>query len=236
MSDASRPEVVLFDRLRPDVVIFDVVETLASLDSVRDRLERLSQPRELMDRWFTRLLRDAMALTAAGDYQPFAEIAASALRAETRGALTSSDIDDAMKGFGETMPQPDAAAAMTAARKAGFRVFALSNGSVESTQGFLERAELTDHVEQVLSVDMVRTWKPARAPYDLAVERAGVSADQVALVAVHSWDIHGAHRAGMTTGWLPRLENVPTPAFTAADVTADTLPGVIEALAALPVR
>lgn len=28
----------------------------------------------------------------------------------------------------------------------------------------------------------------------------------VALVAVHSWDVHGARRAGLTTGWCSRIE------------------------------
>lgn len=53
-------------RVRPEVVVFDVVETLASLDAVAARLRELQQPEELLAQWFTRLLRDGMALTAAG--------------------------------------------------------------------------------------------------------------------------------------------------------------------------
>jgi 2-haloacid dehalogenase len=99
----------------------------------------------------------------------------------------------------------------------------------------LDRAGLAEHVERVISIDEVRAWKPARASYEMVIRAASVPAERVALVAVHSWDIHGAHAAGLTTGWCLRLEGVPTPAFTPADVTAATLDGVISALLSLPV-
>ncbi len=113
-------------------------------------------------------------------------------------------------------------------------MFTLSNGATATTQDFLDRAGLTSYVERVLSIDEVRAWKPAREPYELAVHTAGVAAEKVALVAVHLWDIHGAHTAGLTTGWCPRLEGRPTPIFSPADVTAPTLDRAVAALLSLP--
>jgi len=221
------------DRVRPEVVVFDVVETLAALDAVAARLRECHQPEGLLARWFTRLVRDGMALTAAGSYAGFAEVAASALHAETRQALSEEQIGYVVAGFGELTPQPDAVPAIRAAVEAGMRVFTLSNGAPAATRGFLERAGVAGLVEQVLSIDEVGAWKPSPAPYALAVTAAGVPAEQVALVAVHSWDLHGAHQAGLTTGWCPRLEGQQTPVFAAADVVADTLDGVIAGLATL---
>lgn len=221
-------------RVRPDVVVFDVVETLASLDVVRARLSEVGLAAGILPVWFTRILRDAMALTLAGDYLGFADVAASALHAQARGALTDAQIAAVVAGFGQLTPQDDAVAAVRGAA-AGARVFTLSNGAAATTQDFLDRAGLAPHVERVLSIDEVRAWKPARAPYELALRAAAVPAERVALVAVHSWDIHGAHAAGLTTGWCPRLEGEPTPAFTSADVTAPTLDGVITALMSPPV-
>jgi 2-haloacid dehalogenase len=221
-------------RMRPEVVVFDVVETLASLQPVSARLTEVGQDASVLPRWFTRLLRDGMVLTAVGGYASFADVASSALQAESRGVLSDEQVTQVVAGFRELTPQPDAAAAVRAAVDAGLRVFTLSNGAADPARGFLERTGIADLVEQVLSVDEVRAWKPARAPYDLAVQRAGVPVERVALVAVHSWDIHGAHAAGLTTGWCPRLERLATPVFQPADVVADTLDGVITGLAALP--
>lgn len=222
-------------RSRPDVVVFDVVETLASLDVVQAALVDAALPVELLLCWFTRILRDAMALSLAGNYAGFADVAASALHAETRGELTDPQVQTIVAAFRQLTPQPDAAAAVRAASEAGLRVFTLSNGAAATTQDFLERAGLSSYVERVLSIDEVRAWKPAREPYELAVHTAGVAAEKVALVAVHSWDIHGAHAAGLTTGWCPRLESRRTPIFAPADVTAPTLDSVVAALVSLPV-
>jgi 2-haloacid dehalogenase len=219
---------------RPQVVAFDVVETLASLDPVARRLTAHGMQPQDLSAWFTRLLRDAMALTAAGGYAPFAEVAASALTAQSAGALSEDQVQDVVAGFGELVPQPDAVAAIGAARDADIRVVALTNGSAANTRAFLERAGVAGEVERVVSIDEVRAWKPHPEVYRHALEVIGVGAELTALVAVHSWDIVGARRAGMTTGWCPRLERVPTPLFGAADVVADTLDAVVMSLAALP--
>ncbi|USI90174.1 HAD-IA family hydrolase [Rhodococcus pyridinivorans] len=221
---------------RPEVVVFDVVGTLASLEVIEDRLAEIGQPREMLAGWFARLLRDGMALTLTGVYRPFLEVATSALQAHTHGAVTAEQARHVMGGFAETTARPDAAAAVSAASEAGFRVFTLSNGSIDSTRSFLERADLVAAVEQVLSIDEVQAWKPASAPYQHAAAVAGLAPEQLALVAVHSWDVHGAHRAGLGTGWSSSVETVPTEAFVEADVTAPSLDGVVRALHELPTR
>jgi hypothetical protein len=105
--------------IRPSVVIFDVVGTLASLDPVRVRLQSIGQPAHVLDGWFARLLRDGIALTLAGGYRPFGEVAASALAAHTYGALGVDQINYVTAGFGELTVQPDAVAAVQAAAAAG---------------------------------------------------------------------------------------------------------------------
>lgn len=214
----------------PDVVVFDVVGTFADLGIVRDRFISVAPPSSSFDGWFAHLLRDGMALTLSGAYEPFAIVASSALRTYTRGFVSDADIEHVVGGFAETTPHPDVVAALDAAVASGARVFTLSNGSADSTAGFLDRAGVSDRVERVLSIDDVRAWKPAAAPYELAVSSAGVTADRCAMVAVHSWDLQGAGRAGMRTGWCRREEKVPSAAFGEADVSSQTLDGVVRAL------
>jgi 2-haloacid dehalogenase len=56
------------------------------------------------------------------------------------------------------------------------------------------------------------------------VERTGASADEVCFVSTHWWDVAGAKRAGLRTGWVARreralLDTVPTPDHTGRDLT-----------------
>lgn len=215
---------------RPLVVAFDVIETLFPLEPMRARLVRAGQPGTLLELWFARILRDAFALTAAGDFRTFAEVAASALVSVTKSGLAARDVDDVLAGFRELEPHADAEPALRAVRDAGVRAITLTNGSAATTEALLRRAGLDEYVERAVSVDEVGGWKPAPQPYLHAATICGVQPAQMALVAAHSWDIHGARQAGLATGWVSRLEGQPPAVFGAADVSGPDLVTVVSAL------
>ncbi|MGQ0573622.1 MAG: haloacid dehalogenase type II [Pseudonocardia sp.] len=226
---------------RPHTVAFDVVETLISLEPLRRRFVEVGLPDSTLERWFDRMLRDGMALTLAGDYEPFPTVASAALRVigsarDGRGPLSDDDVAHVLDGFATLPAQPDAEQAMQVLTEAGISVVCLSNGAREATEAFLDRSGLDRFVDQVISVADVRMWKPPRAVYDHALSRIGRPAEQVALVAVHAFDCHGAHAAGLTTGWAGRLERHYAEIFTRADVIGDDLVDVARALTALPAR
>jgi 2-haloacid dehalogenase len=215
---------------RPLVIAFDVVETLFPLEPLGARLQQAGQSPQLLPLWFARLLRDAFALTASGTYQPFAEVAIGALRAVSD--LSEEAAREVVAGFATLDPHPEVAEAMRLAREAGVRIITLSNGSAPTTAALLERAGVRDHVEQVVSVEAVRRWKPAPEPYRHAVAACNVPPGRMALVAAHGWDVHGAHRAGLVTGWVSRLEGHWNDLFDAPDVTGSDLTSVVRGLLA----
>ncbi len=220
--------------LRPHTVAFDVVETLISLEPLRRRFVEIGMHDSTLERWFDRMLRDGMALTLAGDYAPFPEVARAALRVIGGGRLSDDEVSHVLDGFATLPAQPDADQAMQVLADAGVSVVCLSNGARESTEAFLDRSGLDRFVDQVISVAEVEKWKPPPEVYQHALERIGRPAEDVALVAVHAFDCHGAHAAGLTTGWAGRLERHYAEVFTRADVIGDDLVDVAEGLVALP--
>lgn len=219
---------------RPRTVAFDVVETLIALEPLGDRFDDVGvDPGQLL-RWFDRILRDGMALSLAGDYEPFPAVAASALRSITRGEITDEQVRHVLAGFAELPAHPDVEPAMRVLADAGIAMVCLSNGAEETTTNFLRRAGLDGHIDQVISVADVRSWKPPARVYEYALERVARPAEQVALVAVHAFDCHGAKRAGLTAGWASRLEGSYAEVFAPADVTGADLVEVAHGLVALP--
>ena len=219
---------------RPLVIAFDVIETLFPLEPVRQRLVDAGQPGHLLELWFARLLRDGFALAASNSYRPFGEIAASALHSVTAGTLGDTTADRILAGFTELDPHPDVLPAVRHARQAGLRLVTLTNGSAQNTTSLLRRAGIEDDIEQVLSVDDVRRWKPAPEIYQHAADSTRAPADRVALVAAHPWDIHGAHQAGLVTGWVARSADHYPSIFAAPDVIGPDLLTVVRGLLALP--
>lgn len=191
------------------VVLFDVNETLSDMAPLRRYMEDVGAPPQLFGTWFAGVLRDGFALTAAGGYAGFGDIAAEGLR----GLLSqlhgwSGDPAEAaeqvLAGLRELDVHPDVPGGIRQLRTAGFRLATLTNGDAALTDQLLARAGLRDHFEVLLDVSRPRAWKPAAAAYRYATETLAVDPADTLLVAVHPWDIDGARRAGLQAAWLRR--------------------------------
>ena len=218
---------------RPAVVAFDVIETLASLEPLRARLTQTGQPPGLLEAWYTRTLRDGMALSATGDYTGFTEVADAALRGLTHYTISDDQVAYVMAGFDELPAFPDALPAVTQLAEAGLRVACLTNGSASLISSFLDRAGLGSLVDRVISVGEVYRWKPAALVYLYATEVMDVPPEQMALVAAHDWDCHGAKRAGLITGWVSRKSGGFGAPFEPPDVVGEDLTEVAAKLLGL---
>lgn len=219
---------------RPAAVAFDVVETLMSLDPLAARFEHVGLPGSAVREWFPRLLLYGVGLSAAGDYVPFPDAAAEALRAVSGYQLHDKAVEHVLAGFAELPAHPDVEPAMQELADAGVHMICLTNGAADTTQAFLTRTGLEGYIEQVVPTAAVSSWKPPARVYHHALDVLGLPAERVALVAVHAWDCHGAKRAGLTTGWASRLEGAYGRLFTPADVTGTDLVEVARGLLALP--
>lgn len=208
--------------MKPKAILFDLFETVFSLEAVRKALLAAGHP-DLLELWFARTLRDGFALAASAKHKPFPEIAGHALE----GLIGHPD-PALLASFKELDAHPDAAPAFEAVRRAGVRLGSLSNGSEAGARGLLERNGL--QVERVLSIDHAGRWKPHRDAYLTAVQQLGLAPSEVALIAVHSWDVHGARAAGLRTGWCSRLEKKFNQTFDRAEVEGATLPEVVARL------
>lgn len=216
----------------PAVVAFDVIETLFSLESMRPRLKAAGIAEHALETWFAQILRDGLALDAAGVYRPFQDVAAATLRnllALSTGA-DPAQAEDVMAGFSELDAQPDAAPAMHALREKNVRIVALTNGGANATHELLERSGLREFVEQIVSIDEVRRWKPRREVYLHCAEAVGEAPRRLALMAAHAWDVHGAGRAGLTTGFVNREGALFPSTMDEPDVEGSGLAEVVEAL------
>ncbi len=219
--------------VRPDglrrhpVLIFDVNETLSDMSLMIRRFEDVGAPGHLATTWFAGLLRDGFALTAAGASEPFARIAAEALRISLRDLSLDRAPGDAvqhiMDGFAGLSVHGDVPEGISALRAMGVRLVTLSNGSTSVAEALFDRAGIRRHFEALLSVENAGAWKPAPVAYDYALKQCGVQPRDAMLVAVHPWDIDGAARAGLATAWINRSGG-PYPAyFTAPDVSPRSL-------------
>ena len=97
---------------------------------------QLGLPAAALERWFDRMLRDAMALSLAGEHVPFPAVARGSLQVLGGPVLDDAGIEQVLEAFGQLPAQPDAGPAIRALVEAGVTVACVSNGARENTQAF----------------------------------------------------------------------------------------------------
>jgi 2-haloacid dehalogenase len=220
---------------RPRVVLFDVFETMLQVTALRSRFVDVGLPENDWELFFTRTVRDGMALTLAGGAPPFAEVARAALRTTARHRLSEEALDHVLAGFRELPPHPDVEPALMALAKARIPAYAFTQGAAAVACDALDRAGLRTYLRDVLSSETIRAFKPPARVYHWACLQVEATPDRVALVAAHSWDVHGAVRAGLIGGLATRLEGAVPDVVERPHVAADRLDTVVDQLIALPV-
>lgn len=198
------------------IIVFDVNETLLDLSPVRIWfLERFADQPDASS-WFSELLRLSFVSSVLDRYRPFPELAAAALA--TSAERCGSSIEDGdishIGGVFTTLPaHPDVVEGLDALIDAGFTTVALTNSPPETAEHQLATAGIADRLDTIMSVEMVRRFKPHRSVYEAAATSLGVSTTELVMVAAHDWDIAGAMVAGCDGVFISRPGQVYSPSF-----------------------
>ena len=196
------------------LIVFDVNETLLDLAPIRDGFEATLGDRALAAVWFGQLLELSFVAAITGRYRPFTELgaAAFAMVTESAGVAVPPAERNAIVGRIRTLPpHPDSEAGLRLLRDHDFRIAALTNSPQATAEAQLEHAGLDSYLERIMSVDMVRTFKPSPEVYRAAATELGTPIGDIMMVAAHDWDVAGAMAAGTRGAFVARPGQVLDP-------------------------
>src|SRR3954462_15757251 len=191
------------------VLVFDLVGTLLDLSALDQLFDAEFGSSRIRSEWFQEALKIAFAMTAADSYQPFADITKAALKvieARYRRNLSWIQRRRILSSMRELPAFEDVKPALHRLAKDGHRMAVLTNSSQGMANAVLKRAGILPYFEQVFSADNTKRLKPANAPYMYAAKHLKTKPKKVTMIAAHSWDIFGAHSAGMQTCFVGRPE------------------------------
>lgn len=164
------------------VVLWDSLGTLLDVEHVRERYPG----------WLERVLHHGLALTTVGEFETFESVAEAA------------DPDALRLLQAELRPHDDVGAALDVLEESGSESWIVTNGGLDNTEKAL--GDLASRFAGIVSIDDVERWKPAPAPYEAALLRAGALKEEACLIAAHAWDVRAATRYGLRAVWVERLE------------------------------
>ena len=185
--------------------LFDVHSAVARLrprvGAQADALSQLWRAKQLEYTWLRALMgRHADFWQVTGDALDYA-LARTGVDPEVREPL--------MQAYLALDTYPEVPDVLRQLRAAGLRTAILSNGEPSMLAAGASGAGIDGLLDAILSVEEVGIFKPHPKVYQLAVDRLGVGADEIAFQSSNAWDVSGAATFGLRAVWINRLGMPP---------------------------
>jgi len=186
--------------------VFDAYGTLFDVHSVVEAgREITADPAALSSTWRQKQLEYTWLRSLMGRYEDFWAVTEQALRyAVRRLGLTASEaqLRRLMEAYLSLACFPDVHAALRRLQASPCAI--LSNGAPRMLAAAVAAGGLGGMLRHVLSVDAVKTYKPAPAVYALGPRAIGIPAGELLFVSSNGWDVAGAKAAGYRVAWCNR--------------------------------
>jgi 2-haloacid dehalogenase len=192
-----------------DALALDVYGTLVDTGGQVDRLRSVVGDRapDFSDAWRQVQLEYTFRRGLMRDWVDFGVCTAQALDAVAGRfdvQLTDDQRQELLDGYGRLPAYDDAGEALRRLAASRVRTVAFTNGSAAAARALLDHAGLLSLLDDVVSVEPVRSFKPDPAVYAHLLEQLDLPAPRVALVSGNSFDVIGGAHAGLTTVWVRR--------------------------------
>jgi 2-haloacid dehalogenase len=165
------------------VFVFDAYGTLFDVHAAiaRHRAEAGPDADRMSEIWRSKQLEYSWTLTLAGRYRDFWTLTQRALDA-----------------------YPDARAILRTLKGKGHKTGILSNGSPDMLKGAVDGADVGDDLDVVLSVDVLKMFKPRPEVYALVTDHFKCQPGDVTFVSSNRWDVMAGTSVGFRTCWINR--------------------------------
>jgi 2-haloacid dehalogenase len=210
----------------PRIFVFDAYGTLFDVHAAigRHRAAAGADADRFSEIWRAKQLEYTWTLTLAGRYLDFWTLTERALDfAFARCPSVDAGLKPKLLDAYLTLAAfADARDVLRGLKRRGEATAILSNGSPQMLAAAVATAGIGGDLDEVLSVDAIRVYKPRPEVYALVTERFRVAPGEVVFASSNRWDVMGAAAFGFRTAWVNRAkmpeEYGPAPAAVLADL------------------
>jgi 2-haloacid dehalogenase len=194
----------------PRTYVFDAYGTLFDVHAAIARHRAAAGPEadRFSEIWRSKQLEYTWTLTLAGHYADFWVLTERAL---DYALARVPSVDRALRpklldAYLRLDAFADARAALNDLKTHGQRVAILSNGTPHMLNAAVAAAGIGELCDAVLSVDVLRMYKPRPEVYALVTDEFGTKPQDVVFVSSNPWDVMGAASFGFRPLWVNRAQ------------------------------
>jgi 2-haloacid dehalogenase len=191
------------------VLAFDVYGTLIDPFHMEEHLRAAfgDRAKEASELWRGKQLEYSWRRALMKKYQDFNRCTEQALRfvcAQLGTPLAEDTLQELMIQYLKLPAYADVPAALESLAAQGFKMVAFSNGTESAVRGLLEHAGVLDRFSGIVSVDILRTFKPDPAVYEFLATQADAPKEKVWVISSNPFDVIGAKACGLRAVWVQR--------------------------------
>jgi 2-haloacid dehalogenase len=195
-------------------IAFDAYGTLFDVFSITALAEALfpGKGEPLAQLWRLKQLQYSMLRSLMGRHRDFWRLTEDGLVFAARSLglhLTPDKRARLLDAYLTLTAFPDVKPGLEALKRRGLRLAILSNGEPKMLEAAARSAGIVDLLDEILSVEEVKIFKPSPRVYHLASEHLRVRPAEVGFVSSNCWDVAGAASAGLETFWIQRRAAEP---------------------------
>jgi len=188
--------------------VFDAYGTLFDVHAaVRRHAEAIGpQGQALSQLWRAKQLEYSWVRSLMGAYRDFWQLTEEALdfSLQAMPEVDRSVRDNLLEAYWKLDCYPEVPAVLKALRARGAKLAILSNGSPDMLASAVRNAALDDIIDDVFSVDVLKTFKTSPAVYELVTTAYRIYPDAVSFQSSNRWDVAGAAQFGFRPVWINR--------------------------------
>lgn len=203
--------------------VFDAYGTLLDVDAAAREAAAEPGMEALKENWLPiakgwreRQLRYSWLCSMMGKYDDFWELTIRSLDTTLEEhALASNDKVRArlLSLYSELSAYQEVPEVLANLKAAGHRLAVLSNAPPSMLVKALDAAGISEWFDELLSVDVLKCYKPTPAVYQLIPDRFDCKPSDVTFFSSNNWDVSGAGAFGFKTIWVNRTgvawDNLP---------------------------
>jgi 2-haloacid dehalogenase len=190
------------------VFVFDAYGTLFDVHAAIARFRDEAGPDadRMSEIWRTKQLEYTWTLTLAGHYTDFWTLTERALDFSLARvpSVQKSLKSRLLEAYFALDAFPDARAALRALKAKGYKTGILSNGSPDMLKGAVDAAGIGSDLDAVLSVDVLKMFKPRPEIYALVTGHYKCKPADVTFVSSNRWDVMASVSVGFRGLWVNR--------------------------------
>ena len=193
----------------PDGIGFDIYGTLVDPLEMNEQLRPFAgdQADRMSQLWRDKQIEYTFRRGLMRAYEDFGVCTRQSLVFAARALdvnLSEEDQEKLIEEYQNLKPFPDVVPGLEGLRKEGRVLVAFSNGVETTTRTLLSRAGVLPHLDGVVSVDDLKTFKPDPEVYRYLARSLQRTPYETWLVSSNPFDVIGAKNAGLRAVWLER--------------------------------